>query len=123
MPVGAKGSLGSSSSNAHPSCEKLSEGKGLGPSSAGLTGKLLGMVVSSSVPFKATLQTVQNAVATNKVTGFSMDRKWDWKTPARDFIQQAQDAGAGFDGFRATVLNLDTSEPADVYAAFFFDES
>ena len=90
---------------------------------SGLTGKLLGMVVSSSVPFKATLQTVQNAVATNKVTGFSMDRKWDWKTPARDFIQQAQDAGAGFDGFRATVLNLDTSEAADVYAAFFFDES
>jgi len=89
---------------------------------SGLTGKLLGAVISSSVPFKATIQTVLNGVATNKVTAFSADRKWNWKTPAREFVQQAQNAGAGFDGFRAIVVNLDTSQPADLYGAFFFDE-
>ena len=42
--------------------------------------------------------------------------------PNKDFVTQAQDAGAGFDGFRLTVTNLDNENAADVYATFFYDE-
>jgi hypothetical protein len=89
---------------------------------SGNTGKLLGLLVSSSVAFKAELQTVLNAVATTRAIVFSMNRLWDWKTPGRDFIAQAHSATAGFDGFRVIVTNLDTSEAADVYVTFFYDE-
>lgn len=90
--------------------------------SSGVTGKLLGLIVTASVPFKAELKTVLNGVPTSKVTYFSSDRKWDWRSPARDFISVTQSATPGLDAFRVTVTNLDTSEAADLYATFFYDE-
>lgn len=88
------------------------------------TARLLGLLVSASVPFKAELRTVANGVASaNKAVWFSMSGGWDWKTPGRDFIQVAHSATAGLDGFRVVVTNNDLSEAADVYCSFFFDET
>jgi hypothetical protein len=89
---------------------------------SGKTGKLHGILVSSAIPFKATLQTVSNGVATTRAVAFALERTWDWQPPGREFIQVAQDAGAGLDGFRVVIDNLDTSEASDVYASFFYDE-
>jgi hypothetical protein len=46
----------------------------------------------------------------------------DFTSAHKKFITVAQDAGAGLDTFRVTVTNLDTSEAADIYATFFYDE-
>ena len=89
--------------------------------SSGLTGKLVQLVVSSSAPFKAELYTVTNGVPSGVLVtwighsvGFTLAHK--------KFITVAHNAGAGLDTFRVTVTNLDTSEAADVYATFFYDE-
>lgn len=86
------------------------------------TAHLLALVVASSVPFKAVLQSVLNGVATTKVVSFRpAGNSWDWSPPG-GFITAVQDAGVGFDGFRVVITNLDTSEAADVYATFLYDE-
>jgi hypothetical protein len=89
--------------------------------SSGLTGKLIQVIISSSVPFKAELKTVTNAVATGAlVTWFG--RLIDCTFASKKFINVAQNAGAGADTFRVTMTNLDTVSAADVYATFFYDE-
>jgi hypothetical protein len=91
---------------------------------SGKTGKLLGVYVSSSVPFKVELATVSNGTAssTTKLVGFSRDLDWDYQPPRRDFFSASYDATAGFDGFQVTVTNLTTgTTAADVYATFFYD--
>lgn len=88
------------------------------------TGHLLELVVSSSVPFKVEVYTVTNGVAgTLSMAAVVLDRVWGWQAFARGLIVAPADPGAGFDGFRVVVTNLDTSEPADVYATFFWDET
>lgn len=90
---------------------------------SGLTGHLLQVVAASSVPFKVEIQTVQNGVpSATLLVAITSDRNWTWSAPGRGFITAAHDAGVGFDGFRAVITNLDTSEPADVYVTFFYDE-
>ena len=92
--------------------------------SSGKTGKLLRVVVSASVPFKAIFQTVLNGVATSRVTYFTGpgERAWPFIPFSRDMYTVAEDVTAGFDGFRAVVTNLDTSQAADLYASFEWDE-
>lgn len=91
--------------------------------SSGLTGKLIGVWVHSSVFLKAELFTVQNATPSAVLaTWFPSPWLGDKEIPARGYVDQAEDAGVGFDGFRIDVTNLDPSEAADVYATFFFDE-
>lgn len=88
-----------------------------------LTGKLLGFEASSSRPFKVELYTVLNAGTTLRSVHFGWKGKVSWTAPHKDFIQQAQDAGAGFDGFRLTFTNLDTgAQAADMYGTFYYDE-
>jgi len=89
------------------------------------TGKLLGFDVAASVPFKVVLVTVLNGVeSANKSVLFSGgDRNVMWRTPGRQFITVAQNAGAGLDAFRLKVTNLDTSQAADLYASLYWDES
>ena len=85
------------------------------------TGYLMGLVVSSSVMLKIELRTVLNGAASgNKIVWF--ERNLPWTTPGKAFISQAQDAGGGFDGFRVVITNMDTSEAADVYTTFLYDE-
>ena len=92
--------------------------------SVGKTGYLLGVVVSASVPFRAELQTVSNGlVGSNPVVWFASNRGWDFRPPGRKFIKVAHDTGAGLDGFRVVIVNLDASEAADVHACFFYDEA
>lgn len=91
--------------------------------SSGMTGKLIGVWVHASVFLKAELFTVlNNTPSAVLATWFPSPWLGDKEIPARGYVVQAQDAGAGFDGFRIDVTNLDPSEAADVYATFFFDE-
>ena len=88
---------------------------------SGLTGKLIQIIVCSSIPFRAQLKTVTNAVESGAlVTWF--ERNVDTTFAHKKFITVAQNAGAGIDTFRVAITNLDTSEAADVYATFFYDE-
>lgn len=90
--------------------------------SSGKTGKLLEVVVAASVPFKVLLQTVVNGIATTRIPWFTQVGGWDWTAPAKNFITVTESPTAGFDGFRVVVTNLDPTEPADLYAAFLYDE-
>ena len=92
--------------------------------SSGKTGKLLQIIVAASVPFKAVFQTVLNGVATSRVTYFTGpgERSWTFRPFSQDMYTVVEDAAAGFDGFRVVVDNQDTSEPADLYASFEWDE-
>lgn len=91
--------------------------------SSGLTGKLLQIIVSSSVPFKAEIKTVLDAVPSSTlITGISRTGFLDITLVSKRFVTVAQSASVGLDGFRVTVTNLDTSEAAAVYATFLYDE-
>ena len=92
--------------------------------SSGKTGELVAVLVCASVALKAELKTVLNAVAsgTKAVIFAKAGETTPWNVPSKKFFKQAQDAGAGFDGFRLTITNLDTTEVADVYATFLYDE-
>lgn len=93
------------------------------PINVGKTAYLTGVLVTSSVPFKAVLRTVSNGVESDpKAVGIPADRVWDFRSPGRNIISVAEDPGVGFDGFRLEVTNLDTSAVADIYATFYYDE-
>jgi hypothetical protein len=89
--------------------------------SSGLTGKLIQVIVSSSVPFKAELKTVLNASASGTLVTW-IGHQVDCTFASKKFINVAHNAGAGIDTFRMTITNLDTVSAADVYATFFYDE-
>lgn len=87
---------------------------------SGKTGVLLQLLVSSSLPLKAEVRTVLNGVASgNLAVRFGTDIVWE---VPRGFVTVAEDVTAGLDGFRVVITNLDTSESADVYATFLYDE-
>lgn len=86
-----------------------------------LTGKLIQIIITSSVPFRAQLKTVTNAVESAALVTW-IDRHVDCTFAHKKFLTVAQNAGAGIDTFRVAIKNLDTSEAADVYATFFYDE-
>ena len=89
--------------------------------SSGLTGKLVQVIISSSVPFKAELKTVLNASASGTLVTW-IGHQIDCTFAHKKFITVAHNAGAGVDTFRVTITNLDTVSAADVYATFFYDE-
>lgn len=90
---------------------------------ASKTGKLAAVAIGSSVAAKWLLKAVLNGAETNKAAFFTMPGEGRYVAfPSKEFITQVQNAGAGFDGFRITATNLDTSETADVYATFLYDE-
>lgn len=90
---------------------------------SGLTGKLVAVLMVSSVPLKGELKTVLNGVEGGVIaTIFSNAGQNSWiRLPNKDFVTQAEDVTAGLDGFRLTVTNLDNVNAADVYATFFYD--
>lgn len=89
-----------------------------------LTGKLVALLVSASVPTKAELKTVLNgSESAVLMTMFSKaGQNAMIVLPNKDFVTQIHSATAGFDGFRVTVTNLDNENAADLYATFFYDE-
>ena len=88
---------------------------------SGLTGKLIQLVLTASIPFKAELKTVTNGVASGALVTW-IDRHVDFTVASKKFLTVAENAGVGIDTFRITFTNLDTAEAADVYATFFYDE-
>lgn len=90
----------------------------------GKEGQLAAIVMTASVPLKGELKKVLNGAETAVVmTLFS--RAGDsvpFVLPSKNYVTQVHNAGAGFDGFRLTVTNLDQTAAADVYATFFYDE-
>ena len=45
-----------------------------------------------------------------------------FRIPAKGFVPVVGTVAAGLDAFRLEITNLETSEPADVYATFYWDE-
>ena len=88
---------------------------------SGMTGKLIQLLVSGSTAFRADLKTVSNAVESSNVITVVSNGIWDFKPVSKTLITVAYDISVGFDGFRVTVTNLDTAEPANFYVTFFYD--
>lgn len=93
--------------------------------SSGTTGKLMAVWACASVPMKVELKTVLNAVESAVLAvGFAQaGDTLQLVVPTKEAITQAESATAGLDGFRASVTNLDTSQAADAYCTFFWDEA
>ena len=90
----------------------------------GLTGQLVALIITASVPVKATLKTVTNAADGPNLAVFFVgagDTKI-FVMPAKRFFTVAHDGGAGLDAFRVNILNSDTTQAADVYVTFLFDQ-
>lgn len=92
--------------------------------STGTTGELMALMITSSVPLKGVLKTLLNAAeSADKGVFFTPAANNELIImPSKKFFTQAHDAGAGLDGFRVTVTNLDGSAASDVYCTFFYDE-
>lgn len=89
----------------------------------GSRGHLLGVVVSSTVPFKAALSALEGGLpAGDPVVWVASSRGWEYRPPAEGFFTVVGSADPGLDGFRVAVTNLDTNAPADVYATFLWSE-
>jgi hypothetical protein len=86
------------------------------------TQKLTQVDIWASVPYKARIITVANAVETIRtVLGGQALVPVIWTSPHKDYVQQGP-AGAGFDGFRVEMTNLDNVDAADVYCTFYTEE-
>jgi hypothetical protein len=86
----------------------------------GSTKKLAGVDVSASVPIRVSIDEVNDDAVTTKVVLFGgAAEPIQWRPAHKDYFEKAFAANAGFDGWRATVTNMDTSEAADLYATFY----
>lgn len=85
--------------------------------------KLTQVIMAASVPFKARLMTVADAVESVIAVFFHMAGGGTviWNSPHRDYVQQGA-AGAGFDGFRVEMTNMDNADAADVYCSFLTEQ-
>lgn len=94
------------------------------PISAGKTASLLKVCVTSSVPFKATLQTVTDTIV-GPVVGIDVAwlGSWTWVTPTTNFVTVTEDGSSGFDGFQVTIKSLDPGLTADFYCVFYYNAS
>jgi hypothetical protein len=87
-----------------------------------LTGKLMQLLVSSSVPFKAELKTViGSSGSVALVTWVAHRGEWAFTPPHKGFFT-VLGGSPGLEAFRVTVTNLDTASAADFYATFLYDE-
>ncbi len=91
--------------------------------SSGTTGQLLGLIITSSVPLKAVLKTVLNAVESSDLAVFfTFPGSTPITMPSKLFFTQVESVTVGLDGFRVTVTNLDGTAASDVYCTFLYDE-
>lgn len=78
--------------------------------------------MTSSVPFKAVVKTISNGASATVVVLFGRAGEVvKFAPPHRAYVSVA--ASAGTDGFAVTFTNMDTSEAADVYATFFYQNN
>lgn len=87
-------------------------------------GKLVSILPAATVPIKVELKTVLNGVASGTLATIFRNafESIPWNLPSKEFYTVAEDATAGFDGFRLTITNLDQTQAADLYATFLWDE-
>lgn len=92
---------------------------------AGTTKELWQVTIAASVAWKAVIGAYENGVLVeNYVTLFGQAGECEiWRPSHPDFANEAFSSNAGFDGFRAVVTNLDTSEAADLYASFEYADA
>lgn len=89
----------------------------------GATYSLARATATASVAFKAQLQYVDDDSATLLETQFGEAGTTVIFQPThRDYFTHTFTANAGFDGFRIVVTNLDTSEAADLYGSFNYED-
>lgn len=86
----------------------------------GLTGYLMGLDVSATVPLKVEIKTVAAGTPTTRSTLFMLPgERVEWRAPFKTFITQA---GGATSRFRATVTNIDQTDASNVYATVYFDQ-
>jgi hypothetical protein len=88
-------------------------------------GKLVMLIVASTVPLKAALHTVVDATPSaspRAVFIMGSERTREFTPPGRDFFKVTGNASAGLDGWRVVATNLDPSEAADIYVTWLYDE-
>jgi hypothetical protein len=83
-------------------------------------GKLAGIDVASSIPFKCDIQTVSGSRTTHTTVIASASRTVAWRPPNIDYVALTGNGTTA--RFGVSITNLDTSEPADVYATFYWEE-
>ena len=89
----------------------------------GTTKKLAGIDLTASVAFKARIAEVVNGVETNRSILFGQaGNTIQWRPPHKNYFNITFAANAGFDGWRAAMTNMDTSEAADLYATFYTED-
>ena len=88
------------------------------------TGDLVALIITSSVPLKAVLKTVLNGSESSDLAVFFTPpgNIVPIIMPSKKFFTQIYNVGAGLDGFRITVTNLDGTDTSDVYCTFLYDE-
>jgi hypothetical protein len=90
----------------------------------GTVKKLVQLILTASVPFKAVLKTINDGTLQNtyQTMFVKAGETFVWDTPQQDYVQKTGAGGAGFDGFRVTVTNMDDSDAADIYVTFMHQE-
>ena len=87
------------------------------------TKKLAGLDFGASVPCKAEIFTVDNDVEVSRVVLFAKAGETvHWRPPHRDYYILATAGSGGFDGYRATLTNLDNSEAANLYGTIYTED-
>ena len=89
----------------------------------GATNSLALATATASVAFKAELQQVDNDVTTTYDIKFGQaGTAVEFRPTHRDYYTATFGATGGFDGWRIVVTNLDTSEAADLYGTFYYED-
>lgn len=108
--------------NEYAATTALAAGASDAVDSSEAAGKSLSMLeVWSSVPYKATLHTVDNDVesAEKAIGGGQAAQPWSFKPPHKAYFTLGTTAGA--DNFRVNVTNLDNSQAADCHVVFHYE--
>lgn len=89
----------------------------------GTTKKLTGVDITASVAWKGKIQSVSDGTPTDLVVLFGdSGESVQWRPPHKNYMSVTFGANAGFDGFRCAMTNMDTSEAADLYATFYYED-
>lgn len=100
----------------------LAAGAGGNADSADLPSKKLTQcVITSSVPYKAILGTMTDVTIVNKVVIMGGPGTTVYTPPHKDYITSPV-AGAGVQGWRVALTNLDSTDTADVYVSFAYED-
>ena len=120
--AGADTPTGATASNATSAALAAGASVELSTSDLAETENLALAIVSSSVPFKAVFKTISNgASATLAVMFGEAGETVEFRPPHRAYVSVA--ASGGVDGFAVAITNMDTSEAADVYASWFYQNN